>query len=68
MGTQDLDIDGNIYVDNYRCTCRAETIVPMNSTPKLYNTIEHFVNVVSWTPFASPGGSLVSELEMTNTE
>ena len=68
MGKQELDIDGNIYVDNDRCTCRAETIVPMNSTPKLYNTIEHFVNVVSWTPFASPGGSLVSELEMTNTE
>lgn len=62
MGTRDLDIDDDIYADNDRRTCRARTMVSLNSTRKLYNTIEHFVNVVSWTPFASAGESLVSEL------
>jgi hypothetical protein len=51
MGTRDLDVDDNIYADNDLRTCRARTMVSLNSTRKLYNTIENFVNVISWTPF-----------------
>lgn len=52
--TLDLEVEGDIYANRDRRTCRTRTVVSLNSTRELCNTIEHFVDVASWTPPSLP--------------